>query len=220
MCGPSSQEEALQSEETSLMKQYSSAFNQRYAGQTALLNNINSSISPTLAKGPEQTGFSPQELAAYDTQALDTTGANYANAQRALNTTEASRGDSTVESGVQQQIAGANASMAAGQTSAEELGITEADYSQGRANFGQALQGEQNVAQIENPQSFGNLTQTAEGQSFGQANTIDQQQNQEQMAIAGGITSLAGMTAGGFGNLDQTGASTGGEQAINFLGGL
>ncbi|HXC43868.1 MAG TPA: hypothetical protein VNY51_10160, partial [Candidatus Dormibacteraeota bacterium] len=135
------------------MQQYSNAFNQRYASQTSLLNNINGVLNPVLQKGPEQTGFSPTELAAYNTQALDTTGANYANAERALGSQEAGKGDSTVESGVENQAKEALASASAGQTSNEELGITEANYAQGRQNFNNAVSGEQSLAQIENPQS-------------------------------------------------------------------
>lgn len=196
-CGPSSSEENLQRAESGFMSQYANAFTQRYGQQTSLLNSINASLNPTVAKGPEQTGFSPEELASYNTQALNTTGANYSNAQRALNTTEASRGDSTVESGVQQQANEALASAAAGQTSNEELGITEANYAQGRQNYNNAVGEEESLAQIENPQSFGSLTQTAQGQSFNQADTIAQQQAQEEQAIAGGITSLAGVALTG-----------------------
>jgi hypothetical protein len=212
MCGPSASQENLANAEEGFMSQYSQAFNQRFAGQTSILNNINATLQPTLAKGPEQTGFSPEELAAYNTQALDTTGANYANAERAVGTAVAGQGDSAVESGVQQAEKAQVATAAAGQTSNEELGITEANYAQGRQNFNNAVAGEENVAQQESPSSFGSLTQTAEGQGFNQQTQINQEESQEQAAIAGGVMSLAGgVMSGGLTSLIPHGGGGGGD---------
>jgi hypothetical protein len=206
MCGPSQQEYNAQEQESSFMQDYSNAFNTRQASQTSLLNNINNTLNPILQAGPNQQGFSASELASYDTQALDTTGKNYANAERALDTNASAGGDSTVESGVQQQQKGALASEAAGTTSGEELGINEANYAQGRQNFESAVGGEESVAQLENPTAYGNLTQTANSTDFNESSQINQQSNQEEADIAGGITSLAGA------------ALTGGASSV--LGGL
>jgi hypothetical protein len=204
MCGPSQQEYNAQEQESSFMQDYADAFNTRQASQTSLLNTINNTLNPILQAGPNQQGFSAPELASYDTEALDTTGANYANAERALQTNQSAAGDSTVESGVQQQQKGALASEAAGTTSNEELGITEANYAQGRRNFENAVQGEDTVAQLENPTAYGNLTQTANSTDFNESSQINQQANQEEADIAGGLTSLAGsgmsmMSGGMFG---------------------
>jgi len=220
MCGPSQQETSLQGMESGFMQQYSGAFNTNFANQQNVLGQINSQLSPILAKGINQTGFSSPELAAYNTQAINTTGAGYKNAAVAVGNQTAGMGDSTLESGVQQQLKAGLASGASGQLSGEQLGITQANYAQGRQNYQTALGGMQSLAQAYSPQSYAGLTQQAEGQSFGQANQIAQQQAQEEQAIAGGVTSLAGAAAGGLGNLDQTGGSTGGEQAMNFLTGM
>ena len=203
MCGPSQQEYSTEEQESSFMQDYADAFNQRQAGQTQLLNSINATLQPTLQAGPNQQGFSAPELSAYDTQALDTTGANYANAERALQTNQSAAGDSTVESGVQQQQKGALASEAAGTTSNEELGITEANYAQGRQNYENAVQGEDTVAQLENPTAYGNLTNTANSTEFNEASQINQQSNQEEADIAGGLVSLGGdvLTGGASGIL-------------------
>ena len=219
-CGPSSAEKNLQREETAMMQQYSIIFNQQFAKQDQVLSQINQQLSPILAKGINQTGFSAGELAALNTQAIDTTGAGYKNAAVALGNQTAGMGTSTLESGVQQQLKAGLASTASGELSAEELGITQANYAQGRQNYLTALGGEQQLAQAYNPQSYAGLSQQAEGQSFSQADTIAQQQAQEEQAIAGGVASLAMGAVGGIGNLDTTGGSTGGEQALNFLSGM
>jgi hypothetical protein len=216
-CGPSAQEEQLQGQESSFLNQYSQAFNQNFAGQENILNSINSSLNPILQKGINQTGYSSQELNAMNTGAINNVGANYANAARALNGKMAGMGDSTLQSGVSQQLQSGLASAEAGQLSGTENQIVQNNYAQGRQNYLSALSGEQGVAQMLNPQSYASLTQQAQGQGFGEANTTAQQQAQAEQAIAGGATSLA---LGGLGNLDTTGGSTGGEQFLNFLGGL
>jgi hypothetical protein len=139
---------------------------------------------------------------------------------RRSGTAVAGQGNSTVQSGVQTAIKAGVGTAAAGQQSSEELGITAADYAQGKQNYTQALGGEEQVAQMENPTGYASLTQTAEGQAFGQQTTIASEQAQEDAAIAGGVTSLAGAASGGIGNLDSTGSSSTGEQMQNFLGGF
>jgi hypothetical protein len=219
-CGPTSAETGLQGQETSFMGQYSSAFNQNFAQQQQVLGAINAQLSPILAKGINQTGFSAPEEAAFNTQAINTTGAGVKNAEVALGNQTAAVGNSTIESGVQQQLKAGLASNAENQLSNEQLGITAANYAQGRQNYLTALGGMQGLATAYNPTPYGQLTQTAEGQSFQQASTIEQQQAQEDQAIAGGITSAATAAVGGIGNLDTTGSSSGGEQFLNFLGGM
>lgn len=234
MCGPSSQEKAAQAQQAQTaalqqdyMKQYMAIFQQQFAKQDVVLKDINSQLQPILDKGINQQGFSKEEVSALNSQALNTTGANYANAARALGTAQAAGSTSTIESGVQQQQRAALASSAAAQTGSEELGITEANYAQGRQNYLTALSGEQSLAAAYNPQSYGGLNVSA-GQSatagnqaaFNEAHTINQESNQWEADIMGGVMAGVGMVSGGLGNLDKTGGSTGGEQAMNFLSGL
>jgi hypothetical protein len=197
MCGPSQSEYGLQEQETGFMNQYQSNYQQRYAGQTGILNNLNNIFSSTIAKGPGQTGFAPAQLAGLNTQAINSTGAANANAQQALGNSIAGQGNSTVQSGVQQALKAGLASQSAGQLASTQQGITQANYAQGTANYNQALAGEGQVAQMENPTAYAGLTQTAQGQAFGQANTINQQNQQMDQEIAGGLTSLGGMALSG-----------------------
>lgn len=222
MCGPSTSEKNLEANEASFAQQLQQNYAQNFADQQAVLTHLNSVLSPILEAGPNQTGFSPQEAAALNTQAIDTTGAQAANAERAVGNELAGRNDSgnLPESGVDQALKAQIASSAAGQLSSEQLGITEANYATGRQNFAQAVGEEQGLAGQYNPVSTGSLASGTNASAFGEANQIAQQQSQELSDIGGGVLSLATGAAGGIGNLDETGHSTPGEQIQNFFAGF
>lgn len=101
--------------------------------------------------------------------------------------------------------------------SREQLGITEANYVQGRQNWQTALAGETRVAAGENPLGYAGATTSSNTAAFNEANAINQQSNQEFSDILGGIT---GGIIGGVENLDTTGGSTAKEQFQNFLTGI
>ena len=188
------------------MQDLQANYQTNFAEQQSVLANLNQTLGPILAGGPNQTGFSGPELAALNTQAIDTTGGNYANAERAIATQTAGRNDSgnLPESGVDQTLKEQLASTAAGQLSQEQLGITESNYATGRSNFQQAVGGEEALAGQYNPVSTGQLANTSNQNAFGEASAINQQEDQEQADIAGGITSLA--TAGISGGASLAGA--------------
>jgi hypothetical protein len=152
--------------------------------------------------GPNQTGFSAQEDAALNTNAIDTTGAAAANVERTIGNETAGRNDSgnLPESGVDQGLKENAASAAAGQTASEELGITEADYATGRANFNAATSAEEGVAGQYGSGASSTMSGANEANknAFGEESEITQQQDQEEADIAGGVTSLAeaGLTGG------------------------
>lgn len=234
MCGSSSQQNQLEqqqaanaAQQNTFMQDYFAQYQKQLGLQSGVLAQIQANLQPILNAGINQQGFSKQELGALNTEALNQTGANYANAARAAQTAQAAGTDSTIMSGVAQQQRAAVASAAAGQTSQEELGITNANYAQGRQNYLTALGNLQNVAAMYNPQSYGGLEQgaangasSATSAAFNEATQINQENNQWEADVAGGIMSGIGMVSGGIGNLDSTGGSSGGEQALNFLGGM
>lgn len=221
-CGPSASQEGLAGSETQFMDTLQSNYNTNFADQQSVLNHLNSVLSPIVQAGPDQTGFSPSELAAFNTQAIDSTGAAAANTERAIGNETAGRSDSgnLAEAGNVQALKANAASAAEGQLSNEELGITEADYATGRSNFQNAESAELGVSGQYNPVAYAGAANTANTGAFGEETQINKEQSQEQADIAAGITSLAEGAIGGFGNLDTTGGSSGGEQAMNFLEGF
>ena len=196
----------------------SSNFNQAYQNQTGILNTLNNTLSPVVTAGLGQQGFTTQELADLNTGALNTTGANYANAARAVGSQLAGRtSDSGLESGIAQQIKGSVASSAAQQLSGEQSNIGIENAKQGQANYWKGVSGEQALAGEYNPQSYASLASSTGGQAFGEANTIQQQQNQLAKDITGGITSLAGNFIPGLSALG--GGSMGASATVGGLAG-
>ena len=86
MCGPSASQEGIAGSGTQFMDTLMGNYNTNFSSQQSVLNHLNSVLSPIVQAGPNQTGFSPSELAAFNTQAIDSTGASAANAERAIAT--------------------------------------------------------------------------------------------------------------------------------------
>jgi hypothetical protein len=224
MCGPSSSETRISGQQESLANQLSADFASRFSDQSKLLQQLSSSISPIIQAGPNQQGFSAAENAALNTQAINSSGAAARNARAAAgNFTAGQNNTSGLESGVTKQINASIDSSAANNLANEQLGITRANYDTGRQNYFAGLNALQGVTSQYNPGEFSGQAQSGFDSSFKMADKIQQEKNQQEMTIASGITSLAMDAAtfgmGGFGNLDTTGGSTGGEQAGNFFSG-
>src|ERR1700733_476084 len=92
-CGPSGAEENLSSGASSLSSTLASDFNSRFANQNQILQQLQSSLAPTIAAGPSQQGLSPQALAAENSAAISNSAAASRNARQAVQTQLAGRGD-------------------------------------------------------------------------------------------------------------------------------
>jgi hypothetical protein len=224
MCGPSGNESLINAQQESLANQLSADFNSRFQSQSDLLSKLSSSIKPIIAAGPNQQGFSPAESAALNTQAINSSGAAARNAKQAAGNFSAGQNNSSgLQSGVQQQIEGSIDSSSANQLATTQNQITQANYNQGRQNYFAGLNALSSVTSQYDPAQFSSQAGQNFSTAFNQADKIQQEKNQEQAQIAGGIAGLAMDAAtfgmGGLGNLDMAGTSTGGEQAGNFFSG-
>jgi len=225
MCGPSSQQKMLEGSEASFSQMLAANYQTNFAAQSQILQNLTSMFTPIAEAGPDQQGFGPQELAALETQAGTGVGTNYAKAAQALNTGLAARGGGNefLPTGSSAALQSQLATSAASELSQEQLGITRANYAQGRQNWQQATAGLNALAGEYNPNALASEASGANKSAFGEATQIQEMQNQMEAGIAGGITSLAGAAVGalggGIGNLDTTGSSTFGEQVGNFFTG-
>ena len=193
MCGPSSAQEGLANQASSFSTTLNQNYSKNFAAQSDILKSLTSMFQPIAAAGPDQQGFGPQELAALNTQSGEGVGANYAKASQALNTTLAARGggNEVLPSGADAALRGSLASSAANELSSEQLGITRANYTQGRSNWGQATAGLNALAQEYNPNAIAGEATSAGSAAFGEQSQIQQMKNQKEMAIAGGVASLA-----------------------------
>jgi hypothetical protein len=197
-------------------------FSERYGAQSQVLQNLNLMLTPIAQAGPDQQGFGANELAALNTSAAEGVGANYSKATQSLNNVLAARGggNEVLPTGSRGALQETLASAAADRMSKEQLGITEANYAQGRQNWQHATAGLSALANQYDPTAFSSGAQKGFDSAFGMASKINQENNQLGADIAGGITALAGSVGGGIGNLDTQGTSSPLEQVGNFLGGM
>jgi hypothetical protein len=222
-CGPSKAEVLQQQESANFAQQLQANYSTRFGQQSDVLNSINRSLSPVLAAGPSQQGFSAQELAARNTQAINNAGAASKNAQQAAANFGAGQGgggSSGITSGIQQQIQGSIASGAANQLAGAQNQITQENYAQGNQNYWKAQGGMQALASGYTPNAGAATDQSKV--AFGEANSVYQQTQQEDQAIAGGITSLAMTAAGGIGGgiAGVQGSAAGASQPAAFAQGF
>jgi hypothetical protein len=214
-----------QGQQASLASTLQANYNQYFANQSEVLGRLNNIFTPIAQAGPDQQGFGAQELAALNTGAMEGVGANYTKASQALNTTLASRGGGNefLPNGAKAALKATLASSAANEMSRQQQKITEANYAQGRKNFEEATAGLDSLAKVYSPTAIAEGAQEGFKSSFAMADKIQQERNQKQASIAGGITALgldaATFGAGGLANLG-TGESFGEGLGDFFKGGL
>ena len=194
---------------------------QQFQNQNAILNSINSSLSPILQGGINQYGYSPAEERTLTSQALQGTGQQYAGAQRALAENQAAAGGGNVflPSGVNTQQQAQLAASAANQASNQLLGIKQQGYELGRQNYLTALGGLSSAAGMYNPTGYAGQATSAGQQAFNQATSVyNENMANSPWNLVGG---LAGAAAGAFlGPLGSTlGSAAGKGIAGLFTGG-
>ena len=206
LIGPSPQQTADINAQAQVGQNTANFFNQWtqnantvFGENQALFNQVTGSLSPTLAAGPNQQGFSPEELAAMNTQAINTTGAAAKNAEQRLGNTIAGEGGGAIapgQSGAANQLEASLASNEAGQLANTQNEITQQNYAQGQKNYSQALSGLEGEQQLENPNQYAQQATTLGQNAFsdyGQMASTQAQLSASKIAgIAGGIGGIAG----------------------------
>lgn len=195
MCGPSSQENALQASSQNFASMLQQNYGTLFGKQQGVLDTINRSLSPILSAGPNQRGFSGSERAALDTQAINSTGAANRAAQQAARTYGAGQGGgatSGVTSGITKQIESAIGSQSAEALAGRQGQIEQADFATGRENYWRAQGGMDQLAAGYSPNSASSSAISENDASFGQAKTIHEQSMEASQMMSGALTSLAG----------------------------
>src|SRR5271166_1589225 len=232
--GPSTEMTDVAAKESSLANTFMQNYGQLYGEQQGIFNQLKAAYSPLIAAGPGQHGFTSPVLNALNTQAINAAGAANKNAQQAARMYGAGEGGgqfagggtSGLTSGIQKQIEAATGTQVANALGAQQNQITQADYNQGRANYFQALGGEQALSGMMNPNATGKLATDQLTSAYDTASNINDEKNAQSAALWGGISSLSnsvlsgGLTGtGGVGNLGGPGTNTSvGENFANFLG--
>lgn len=207
--GPSSSEQSIASGQQKFASTLQGDYGTTFGNQQGMLNNLSNSLTNTIKGGPGQYGFSAQEDAGLRTQADSGTAAAYRNAKQATGEAAAAAGggNAVLPTGATTGASEALAQAAAQQQSNQQLGITNAGYQQGNANYNNALSNEEQVANLENPNGYAGNADNANNQAFGQAQQITQEKNAANPW--GAVGGILGSVAGSF--LGPVGTAVGGK---------
>jgi hypothetical protein len=200
LCGPSADQTSVMNTQLALTQQAQQQSQAIFGESSTVFGDLMKSFAPIVAAGPNQQGFSAQENANLNSQAVTQGGVAYRNAKTAVGNAQAATGGGNVvlPSGAQIGTDASLAASAAENTANQESQITEQNYATGRQNYEQA------AADLEGaPSVFGTSTNAIgtagniSGQAANTANTINQQDTAWQTAAIGALGSLGGAALGG-----------------------
>ena len=193
MCGgPTSAQTELQTEQTQFYQQQQEEAGQTYAEDQQLLKQVTAIYQPILQKGPSQQGYSTEELANLNSQAVEGTAQNYSQAAKAVNEKMAAEGggDIALPSGAQEQLQEEVATSAAGQESQQESQILQGDYQQGYNEFVNAGNMIMGASGQLNPNAYNESANQGGSAASQTANEIGQEENSWINAAIGAAGSI------------------------------
>lgn len=198
MCGASSQQKDIEKSQAAFYNEMTSEYKSVFGQAQGILSTLTKSFQPILDKGINQQGYSPDELANLNSQAVTGTGVNYAKAKEALANQQAAEGggNTFVPTGAKEQQNLELASSAAQNESAIEGKIASDNYSTGRENYLSAANALGGVASQLNPAGLANATTGAGGAAASTADAITQANN-SWMQLAGAGLGAAGTAIAG-----------------------
>ena len=190
-CGDTGgQKDALASDQA-FQKTLTSAYGTEFGTNMALMNNLTSNLGQIVNAGASQQGFSPAELAAKNSQAINSAAASNQKLQTVIgeNAATHSGGAPGVESGIVQAERAAAATQVDTGLNNTEAGITQQNYDVGRQNYWNAVKGQE-----EAPSAFESpINQAGSDVNTGNQNT-DTQANANAASSTG--TELLGLGEG------------------------
>jgi len=203
MCGASQQQKDISNEENEFYQQLTQQYSTVFGQSQAITGALTSAFTPILAAGPSQTGFSPSEENALQTQNTQNVATNYAQAQKATAQVLAAQGggggNPLLPSSVNANILAQNTNQAALQRAQGQNTITQANYAQGYQNWQQAAGVLSSTAGLLSPTSFGGMTNTAGGSAMTGATQVANSANSPWNAAIGALGAVGGAALGNFG---------------------
>lgn len=199
MCGASSQQKDIEKQQAAFYQQLTQQYGVTFSENQSILKSLTKAFTPILEAGPNQRGFSDEERANLNSQAVTGTGRNYAKASAALGAIQGAEGGGTafIPSGAKHQQQLQLASSAAQNESDIQSNIVAADYSTGRDNYFRAAGALGGVAGELNPIGFANAATGAGGAAAETANQITQASNSWMNLVSGALGS-ASQAAGAY----------------------
>jgi hypothetical protein len=172
-CGPTAGQSGALTTDQNFSKTLGAAYNQVFSENQGLMQNLTSNLQGIINAGPSQQGFSPQELAAQNSQAINAAAASNQKVQQEIGV-NAAKGTANpgVESGVTQAERSSAATSVDTNLSNTEANITNANYTTGRQNYWSAV-----GAQESAPGAFENPANQAGSVASGANQVTDTQAN-------------------------------------------
>jgi hypothetical protein len=206
MCGPSAQQTDITNEQAAFYQQLTQQYSTVFGEDQAITGALTSAFTPILQAGPSQTGFSPSEENALQTQNTQNVGTDYAQAQRATAQVLAAKGggNTFLPSSTTANILAGNANAAAATRASGQNKITQDNYAQGYQNWQSAANILGSTAGLLSPTSYAG-TATGAGTAAGtSANQMATESFAPWGAAFGALGSVAGAaTGGGMANLGK-----------------
>lgn len=223
-CGASGAQNAAQAAQASAYTQMTQQASQVFGSSSQVFNQLQSTFAPTVAAGPSQQGFSAQEVGNLNSEAVTQGGVAARNAQQAAGESIAAQGggnEAALQNGTNAGVK-ANIDVSAAENTANNLAtITQNNYTQGNANYNQAVQGLAGSTNVFNPATSAGTAATGAG--VASANTANQIASQNQswvQAVTGALGGVAGSFAsGGLGKLIGTGSGATPDPNASFAAG-
>lgn len=198
MSGPTQAQTQLTNEETAAYEQAQTMTAQQYGAQSAIYAQMTPQFESIFAKGPSQEGFSPEETATLNAQAVEGTAENYSSAAKAVGEKLAGEGGGTnpLPTGASTELEGEIASSAAGEESKQESEIKSADYVAGRSNYKDAAVGLEGVATGLDPLGYEGAATSAGNSANTEANAIATEDDSWINAVIGAAGTIGGAYVG------------------------
>jgi len=180
----------------------STDYQTEFGENQSLFNNLTTGLQQITSAGPNQEGYSPAELASFNSQNINAAAASNQKLQTVIGENAATKGtaDPGVESGVEQAeraAAATNVDTAMNNRAAE---ITQQNYATGRQNYWDASKSlEAAPGAFEDPTSgAANATNNSNNVNNQEANAIQQADQEGIDSTLGLVTGLASDAATGF----------------------
>jgi hypothetical protein len=199
-CGSTPQQNQIEASQQSFMNQVQQQAGTVFGNSSTVFNDLLNTFTPTINAGPDQQGFSAQELSNLNSQAITQAGVGYKNAKEAVGNALSAEGGGNVSlpSGTQTGVEASLAENAANQTSTELGQITEQNYAVGRQNYENAVTGLENAPNVFNPATSSANSATGAGTAAANtANQIAQENNSWVSAVTGALGAVGGSFASG-----------------------
>jgi hypothetical protein len=197
MCGATDQQKEITDEQQQFYQNLTQQYSTIFGENQAITGALTSAFTPILQAGPSQTGFSPAEDTALQTQNTEGVATNYAAAQKATADILAARGggNTLLPSSVDSTLLAQNANQAAAQRASGANTIEQANYAQGYQNWNTAASILGSTAGLLNPTAYSGAATGAGTAAGTSAYQVAEAANSPWNAAFGALGSVAGLAA-------------------------